>query len=95
MVLQYLEEGRRKMSKILLKINDVKELSYEADGYILGIDKYSFLFGKTFNIDEIKKIKDDLKKRACQEWCALFVCIVKCRRVKYLQESPMMFGVMS
>lgn len=61
MVLQYLEEGRRKMSKILLKINDVKELSYEADGYILGIDKYSFLFGKTFNIDEIKKIKDDLK----------------------------------
>ena len=61
MVLQYLEEGRRKMSKILLKINDVKELSYEADGYILGIDKYSFLFGKTFNIDEIKKVKDDLK----------------------------------
>ena len=51
------------MSKILLKINDVKELSYEADGYILGIDKYSFLFGKTFNIDEIKKIKDDLKKK--------------------------------
>lgn len=63
MVLQYLEEGRRKMSKILLKINDVKELSYEADGYILGIDKYSFLFGKTFNIDEIKKIKDDLNKK--------------------------------
>ena len=63
MVLQYLEEGRRKMSKILLKINDVKELSYEADGYILGIDKYSFLFGKTFNIDEIKKIKDDLKEK--------------------------------
>ena len=63
MVLQYLEEGRRKMSKILLKINDVKELSYEADGYILGIDKYSFLFGKTFNIDEIKKIKDNLKKK--------------------------------
>lgn len=61
MVLQYLEKGRRKMSKILLKINDVKELSYEADGYILGIDKYSFLFGKTFSIDEIKKIKDDLK----------------------------------
>lgn len=60
MVLQYLEEGRRKMSKILLKINDVKELSYEADGYILGVDKYSFLFGKTFNIDEIKKIKNDL-----------------------------------
>lgn len=51
------------MSKILLKINDVKELSYEADGYILGIDKYSFLFGKTFNIDEIKKIKDDLKEK--------------------------------
>ena len=63
MVLQYLEEGRRKMSKILLKKNDVKELSYEADGYILGIDKYSFLFGKTFNIDEIKKIKDDLKEK--------------------------------
>lgn len=51
------------MSKILLKINDVKELSYEADGYILGIDKYSFLFGKTFSIDEIKKIKDDLKEK--------------------------------
>ena len=48
------------MSKILLKINDVKELSYEADGYILGIDKYSFLFGKTFNIDEIKKIDDEI-----------------------------------
>jgi hypothetical protein len=40
-------------------------------------------------------LKEELKKRACQEWCALFVCIVKCRRVKYLQESPMMFGVMS
>ena len=36
-----------------------------------------------------------IEQQKVEEWCALFVCIVKCRRVKYLQESPMMFGVMS
>ena len=60
--------------------------------------KYESNYNTYYSDKECTKkiyLKDDLKKRACQEWCALFVCIVKCRRVKYLQESPMMFGVMS
>lgn len=47
------------MKKVLLKINDVKELTYPADGYILGIDTFSYLFGKTFGVEDIKKIKKE------------------------------------
>lgn len=56
------EERRKKMSKILLKINKDEELTYPADGYVLGIDKFSYLFGKTFSVDEIKKIKNNTDK---------------------------------
>ena len=48
------------MSKILLKINKEEELKYPADGYILGIDKFSYLFNKTFSINDIKKIHDNI-----------------------------------
>ena len=47
------------MVKILLKINDEKELMYPVDGYVLGFNKFSYLFGKTFNLEEIKKIKKE------------------------------------
>ena len=49
--------------KFLLKIN--KDLNlYPAeknnlDGYILGINDFSICFGRTFNIDEIKKIRNE------------------------------------
>lgn len=50
------------MSKILLKVNKEKELTYPADGYVLGIEGFSYLFGKTFNINEIKEIKNNTNK---------------------------------
>lgn len=53
------EERRKKMSKVLLKINEDQELKYPADGYILGIDKYSYLFGKTYSLEEVRKIKEE------------------------------------
>ncbi len=53
------EERRKKMSKVLLKINRDQELTYPADGYILGIDKYSYLFGKTYLLEEVRRIKEE------------------------------------
>ena len=50
------------MSKVLLKINKDSELLYPADGYILGIDKFSYLFGKTYSADEIKQIAKNTDK---------------------------------
>lgn len=50
------------MSKILLKINNDEELTYPASGYVLGIDEFSYLFGKTYGIHEIKKIKEQTDK---------------------------------
>lgn len=46
------------MSKKLLKINNDKELTYNADGYILGMNQYSYLFGRTYTFKEIVKIKE-------------------------------------
>lgn len=51
------------MKKVLLKINSNRDLTYDAYGFILGIDKFSYLFGKTYNIYEIKKIKDENKDK--------------------------------
>lgn len=51
------------MSKILLKINKEEELKYPIDGYLLGIDKFSYLFNKTFSIEEIIKIKNNNPKK--------------------------------
>lgn len=51
------------MSKVLLKINDEKELTYPADGYILGMDIFSYLFEITFSVETIKKIKEENKEK--------------------------------
>lgn len=57
------------MSKILLKVNCDDDLKYPVDGFILGIDNFSFLFEKTYSIDEIKKIiNSNLDKE-------IFVCL--------------------
>lgn len=47
------------MSKKLLKINNDNELTYNADGYILGMNHYSYLFGRTYTKEEIVKIKKE------------------------------------
>lgn len=44
------------MNKLLIKINDDKELIYPSIGYILGIKGYCICFDKTYLIDDIKKI---------------------------------------
>ena len=50
------------MSKILLKINSDNMLTCPVDGYVLGINYFSYLFNKTYSIDEIKKIKENTNK---------------------------------
>lgn len=60
------QEGRKNnVAKKVLKINSLQELKYpfNVDGYILGIDKFSYLFEKTFNVLDIKKIIDDNKDK--------------------------------
>ncbi len=52
------QEGRKNnMAKKILKVNSLNELKYSSklDGYILGINKFSCLFEKTFSISEIKE----------------------------------------
>lgn len=44
------------MSKILLKINNDNEFAYPVDGYVLGLNKFSILFEKTFSLEEIVDI---------------------------------------
>ena len=51
------------MKEIFIKVNKDKDLTYPCAGYVLGIDKFSYLFGKTYNISEIKKIKEKLKDK--------------------------------
>lgn len=51
------------MSKKLLKINNDDELTYNADGYILGMNHYSYLFGRTYTKEEIRKIKEENKDK--------------------------------
>ena len=51
------------MKEILIKVNKDEDLTYPGAGYVLGIDKFSYLFGKTYNISEIKKIKEKLKNK--------------------------------
>ena len=48
------EERKVKMSKLLIKINDDKELTYDIDGFILGLNNYSICFYKYYDIDQIK-----------------------------------------
>ena len=51
------------MKEILIKVNKDEDLTYPCSGYVLGIDRFSYLFGKTYNISEIKKIKEKLKNK--------------------------------
>lgn len=55
------------MNNILLKVNkDINLYPNETNGfmgYILGLEKYSICFGKTYSIDEIKDIKEKYSNR--------------------------------
>lgn len=55
------------MNNILLKVNkDISLYPNETNGfmgYILGLEKYSICFGKTYSIDEIKDIKEKYSNR--------------------------------
>lgn len=51
------------MKEILIKVNNDEDLTYPSAGYVLGIDKFSYLFGKTYNVSQIKKIKEELKDK--------------------------------
>ena len=44
------------MKKILVKVNNEEELTYPADGYVLGVTKFCICFNKTFNISEINQV---------------------------------------
>ena len=44
------------MKKILVKVNNEEELTYPADGYVLGVTRFCICFNKTFNISEINEI---------------------------------------
>lgn len=44
------------MKKILVKVNNEEELTYPADGYVLGVTGFCICFNKTFNINEINEI---------------------------------------
>jgi len=63
------------MNKILVKVNDINIFKYpsisKCDGFILALDKFSYLFGKSFNIDEIKDIKNKFNDKE------IFVCANK------------------
>lgn len=45
------------MKKIIIKINGEKEFLYDVSGYIVGLNDFSILFGKTYDVDEIKEIR--------------------------------------
>lgn len=44
------------MKKILVKVNNEEELTYPADGYVLGVTRFCICFNKTFNISEINQV---------------------------------------
>ncbi len=50
------------MKKTLIKINNEKAFSCVCDGFIMGVKRYSFGFGKTYDVSEIKKIVKETKK---------------------------------
>lgn len=47
------------MNKLLLKVNKPNDLTYSVDGYVLGMKDFSYLYGKTYDVSEIKNIKDN------------------------------------
>lgn len=47
------------MKNLLIKINCDDELKYPFKGYILGIKDFCVCFGKTYSVEEIKKIKEN------------------------------------
>ena len=58
MVLPFQVEGRKKMNKVLIKVNDIKELAYPVLGFIFGVRNYSVCFEISFSVSEIKKMID-------------------------------------
>lgn len=47
------------MKNMLIKINSEDELKYPFKGYILGVKDFGVCFGKTFSVEQIKKIKEN------------------------------------
>ena len=72
------EERKVKMSKLLIKINDDKELTYDTDGFILGLNNYSICFSKYYDIEQLKKIKNTYKDKE------IFVSLIIKRYYVYL-----------
>ena len=46
-----------KMSKILIKVNNEKDFICPADGYILGLEKFSICFNLRFDFDELIELR--------------------------------------
>lgn len=63
------------MSKLLIKVNNLDIFKYpsinKCDGFILAVKDFSYLFGMSFTIDEIKNIKNKYKDKE------IFVCANK------------------
>lgn len=45
------------MKKLLMKINDEREFAYPVDGYVLGIQNYSYGFEKRYSLNEVKGLR--------------------------------------
>ncbi|MEG2620702.1 MAG: U32 family peptidase [Bacilli bacterium] len=50
------------MSKLLIKVNYLKDLKIPCDGYIIGIEKFSCNFSTSFSYEEIKNIDSTNKE---------------------------------
>ena len=46
------------MSKLLISISSLDDLSLKADGYVLGYEKYTLFASSYFSYEEVKSIKD-------------------------------------
>ena len=46
------------MKNIIIKINSDNELDYPCKGFLLGLDKFSICFGKTYSVNDIINIKN-------------------------------------
>ena len=49
------------MSKVLISINNLKNLPSHVDGYVLGYEKFTFFAKRRFTFEEIKSIKEQNK----------------------------------
>ena len=72
-----------KMSKILIKVNNEKDFICPADGYILGLEKFSICFNLRFKLDELIELRKKYSDKNSYH-VALFQTILK---LKYLMIS--------